>query len=166
MSLNNPLWQSALKLYGSAGVEQAALELQQAGCSINRLLLACYLAQQGLQLESSLLRGDALEWQQAVTHPLRAVRYRVREQKAQRDDLDQCYRALREAELACEQVELMMLWQSLSTANLCSKPSGRELARANLERVLVEAGITDPACVDAPLGVLIAAAFPDPLVSG
>ncbi|MBV1787843.1 TIGR02444 family protein [Marinobacterium sp. D7] len=166
MSLNNPLWQTALRLYAVPGVEQAALELQRAGCSINRMLLACYLAQQGRRLVPALLIGEALEWQQALTHPLRELRYRVRARKAENEELEPCYRAFRQAELACEQVELMLLWDALSALELPTAEAGEPLARRNLEQVLVASGVSDPGRFDAELSLLIGATLADPLASG
>jgi uncharacterized protein (TIGR02444 family) len=158
MALDNPLWQYALDLYARPGVTAAALQLQAAGASINRLLLACYLARQGRELPPDLLAGAACDWQRAITHPLRAVRYRVREQKQARPELDACYRRLREAELATEQVELMLLWQQLGELSPDPAPPGPALARRNLQRVLH--GIEGD--IDAPLETLIGAAFPAP----
>lgn len=166
MSLNNPLWQSALQLYRQPGVEAAALALQQAGCSVNRLLMACFLARRGQRLVPDLLAGEALEWQRELTQPLRRLRYTVRRCKAERAELEPCYRALRDAELACEQVELMLLWEALSALELPAETPGRALARANLERVLEEAGVKDSGRFDARLEVFVAAVFPDPLAGG
>ncbi|GGC09298.1 hypothetical protein GCM10011352_39600 [Marinobacterium zhoushanense] len=166
MSLNNPLWQTALRLYALPGVETAALQLQRAGCSINRLLMACYLAQQGRRLVPELLAGEALDWQREITYPLRALRYRVRTRKGERAELEPCYSALRKAELACEQVELMLLWEGLSALALPSAAAGEALARANLELVLVESGVDDLRRFDDQVAVLINAALADPLVSG
>ena len=103
-ALETPLWHYALGLYSRPGVEAAALALQQAGLSINRLLFACWLASEGRELKSDYLQGEALQWQRELTHPLRALRYRVRGQKAAAPELEACYRKLREAELAAEQV--------------------------------------------------------------
>lgn len=166
MSLDNPLWQYALKLYARPGVEQAALELQQAGCSINRLLTACYLGQRGLRLMPALLEGEALEWQRELTHPVRVLRYRVRNRKGLRAEMESCYHALREAELACEQVELMLLWETICDTRLPTARVGVALIRSNLEIALSESGVGAWSEFDAPLQVLIEATLSDPLVSG
>ncbi len=166
MALDNPLWRFALDLYARPGVESAALELQTFGCSINRLILACFLAQRGERLTSELLTGDALEWQQQLSHPLRALRYKVRSLKAEAPDLDHCYRKLREAELACEQVEIMLLWQTLEKCSLPPAAAGVELLRANVEQIVAEIGEEAVTQASSQIDAFIHAAFPDQLASG
>jgi len=53
-----------------------------------------------------------------------------------RAELDACYQCLREAELAAEQVELMLLWEQIERRSLNPAPAGATLARLNLQRVL------------------------------
>lgn len=158
-ALDNPLWRYALELYACPGVQAAALSLQAAGASINRLLLACYLGTQGRELASELLCGAAAEWQQEITQPLRALRYRVRENRLGRGELDACYRRLREAELAAEQVELMLLWEQLEALSLSLATAGRALVRNNLQQVLAGAvpGSLEP--YQSQLETLVGAAF-------
>ncbi|WP_051298655.1 TIGR02444 family protein [Marinobacterium litorale] len=165
MPLDNPLWHYALKLYAKPGVEQAALELQNAGCSINRLLLACFLARRGERLTPDMLSGEALEWQRELTHPLRVLRYRVRNRKSERPELDAFYRRLREAELAAEQVELSLLWESIESDERPAAPAGESLARTNLQVVLADAGPTLVPRFSAQLEVLVHAAFGSDLAS-
>ena len=59
----------------------------------------------------SITCNEADHWQQEMTHPLRGIRYKVRERKQQEPEYDACYQKLRQAELACEQVELALLYQ-------------------------------------------------------
>lgn len=134
-TLDTPLWHYALKLYSQPGVESAALTLQQTGLSINRLLFACWLAREGLELDPGYLQGDALEWQQTLTHPLRTLRYRVRGQKTALPELEGCYRKLREAELAAEQVELWLLWRQVERCQARPDRAGSALAWRNLHRL-------------------------------
>lgn len=159
MALDNPLWQYALELYARPGVREAALALQEAGASINRLLLACYLATQGLELDAALLAGPAQDWQREITHPLRALRYRVREHKLTRAELDACYQRLREAELAAEQVELMLLWEQIERQALQPGPVGAALARRNLQRVLSRLPVQAQVSCAPQLEIMVAAAF-------
>lgn len=112
MKLENALWHYALRLYSQDGVEQACLTLQRAGLSINRLLLCCWLGQDvGRRLALEQLE-EATNWQADVTHPMRALRYAVRSHKQQDDSYQAVYAAMRKAELACEQVELALMYQA------------------------------------------------------
>lgn len=165
MSLENPLWRYALDLYSRPGVEAAALELQTLGCSINRLILACFLAQQGKQLTPELLQGEAQAWQRELTHPLRTLRYRVREQKAERAELDVCYRKLREAELACEQVEIMLLWQRVEKIDQ-AQVLKEDLLRSNIELIVAEIGDQAVMQASSQIDAFIAVVDPDRLASG
>ncbi|WP_415895379.1 TIGR02444 family protein [Neptuniibacter sp. PT34_22] len=111
MQLKNDLWDFALNFYQQPGIEQSCLELQnEFGLSINRLIFACWGGIQGYVLES-ITCNEADHWQQEMTHPLRGIRYKVRERKQQGAEYDACYQKLRQAELACEQVELALLYQ-------------------------------------------------------
>ncbi len=136
MALENALWHFALKFYAQPGVETACLELQNRfGLSINRLIWSCWAAQQGIALApDDFLEAPAQQWQQQITVPLREVRYRVRQQRSEQQDLDACYQALRKAELACEQVELALLYAAVSER----KPGagGAELLDNNLRQYL------------------------------
>ncbi len=115
MALDNPLWRSALALYARPGVEHCCLRLQDQGAAINRLLLACWLGQRGVPVDEARWRALNHEWRQTVTEPLRQIRYRVRTLRAQQPALDDSYRALLQAELAAEQVELMQLWHAVQS---------------------------------------------------
>jgi uncharacterized protein (TIGR02444 family) len=137
MSLENPLWQYALTLYSRSGVEQCCLQLQDQGAVVNRLLFACWLASQGIKLDHDRLHQSGNRWQPEVTRPLRAVRFRVREQLAALPEAEACYRALRQAELAAEQLELMLLWQD-GQSWLPDSEVGAALFQHNLQQVLGE----------------------------
>lgn len=133
MSLENPLWQYALRLYSRPGVEQCCLQLQDQGAVVNRLLFACWLASQGIRLDRDRLHQSDNRWQPEVTRPLRVVRLRVREQLAALPEAEACYRALRQAELAAEQLELMLLWQQGQSWSPDSQVSAA-LFRHNLQQ--------------------------------
>ncbi len=155
MKLENDLWSFALQLYAAEGVESACLELQQAGMSINRIIYAIWLGLEGRELDITATAA-ADRWQSEVTHPLRALRYRVRVEKQQSADYAECYGAMRKAELACEQQELALLHAAhtamplaspgaaLVVENLaryrdnCTLEAGREIKPA-LRQVLVQA---------------------------
>lgn len=132
MALDNPLWRYALALYASPGVEASCLELQGQGAAVNRLLLACWLGQQGVAVADDDWQALDVAWRQSVTEPLRQIRYRVRALREQQPELDACYRALRQAELAAEQVELMQLWQTVAGWPTQPADAGRALLLDNL----------------------------------
>ncbi|GAA0792998.1 TIGR02444 family protein [Marinobacterium sediminicola] len=111
MALDNPLWRYALALYAQPGVEQCCLQLQEQGAAINRLLLACWLGRMGVAVDHDRWQLLDTEWRQAITEPLRQIRYRVRERRTFEPEVEACYQALRQAELAAEQIELLRLWR-------------------------------------------------------
>ncbi|MGB0732495.1 MAG: TIGR02444 family protein [Pontibacterium sp.] len=113
MNLDNALWQFALHHYAKPEVEQACLNLQTHGLSVNRLLHALWASEQGIAIEHcDLAAADA--WRAKFTTEQRRLRYAIREEKQafMDDTLDQVYAAMRKAELACEQVELALLAQA------------------------------------------------------
>ena len=112
MQLQNPLWAFALKVYSYSEVEACCLALQNDyGMSINRLLYAAWLATQQKLLDTATLkRSVAQQWQSGMTHPLRALRYRVRSLRVDEPALDAFYTAMRKAELEAEKVELAYLY--------------------------------------------------------
>lgn len=108
MQLENELWHFALDFYSQSEVEHCCLSLQdQYGLSINRIIFSCWCGVQGLEVAGPQFQEAAL-WQKEITHPLRALRYKARERKEAYPD---CYAKLRQAELACEQVELSLLYE-------------------------------------------------------
>jgi len=127
MQLKNDLWDFALNFYQQPGIEQSCLDLQnEFGLSINRLIFACWGGIQGYDLDS-IACDEADNWQQEMTHPLRGLRYKVRERKQQESEYDACYQKLRQAELACEQIELALLYQQ-----------GKQAAQKQASSVLIE----------------------------
>lgn len=154
MNIENPLWQFALKLYTSPSVESCCLAFQLRGVSINRLLCCCWAGVEGYRTtEAMLTSGSASRWQEQVTLPVREVRYRVRELKLQQADLEPCYKALRTAELATEQVELAMLYQVVSEAD--KEQGGILLVKHNLENYLVGLGVVSDPDLLAQLATLL-----------
>lgn len=113
MQLKNDLWDFALNFYQQPGVEQNCLALQeQHKLSVNRLIFACWSGVNGYSLSVDKL-DEADSWQREFTHPLRQLRYLLREEKQENSELDNCYQKFRQAELACEQVELALLYQQV-----------------------------------------------------
>lgn len=133
MKLENDLWSFALHFYQQPGVETLCLKLQNSyGLSINRLLLACWAGYQGRVLDTAQF-SEADKWQSQITQPLRQLRYRVRERKTE-SGFETCYQALRKAELACEQVELALLFEMAQVAEMA--PGGALLVEKNLQLYL------------------------------
>jgi len=83
----NPFWDYALELYRREGVEGACLDLQQRhGLDVNLVLLCCWLATRGVEVERDWLArvGAIVErWQAEVVRPLRGVRNRLKAELAQ-----------------------------------------------------------------------------------
>jgi len=167
MQLQNALWDYALDLYAAEGVTDACLALQGEGASINRLLFCCWLGQEGRELLPGTA-SDALEWQQQITHPLRALRYQVRAMQQQASGYQGCYKAMRQAELACEQVELALLFASAEGLPQSDKAG---LAAKNIKNYLVDAGIAVDHAMLANIEVVLTAAgavpehWPEPLIA-
>jgi uncharacterized protein (TIGR02444 family) len=71
------LWEFAQRVYGSAGVPEACLDLQARGIDVNMLLFCCWAGASVGVLPVSVL-GEALaesdRWAESVVCPLRAVR--------------------------------------------------------------------------------------------
>lgn len=133
MQLRNDLWDFAINFYQQPGVETACLLLQeQFELSINRIIYASWCGCQGYELSLDELAGLADQWQGSITHPLRAIRYKVRAIKQDEPDVAACYQKLREAELACEQVELAMLYTQVTISSAAE--GSVDLAYQNLIR--------------------------------
>ncbi|SIS87032.1 TIGR02444 family protein [Neptunomonas antarctica] len=112
MQLQNPLWAFALKVYSHSEVEQCCLTLQNDyGMSINRLLFAGWLATQHKPINILALKHSAAgQWQNDITHPLRALRYQVRGDHSSEPAFASFYKAMRQAELEAEKIELAYLY--------------------------------------------------------
>lgn len=159
MKLENDLWHYALRLYGQPGVESACLELQKTGLSINRLLFCLWLGQDaGRQLDLTVLQG-ATDWQSEITHPLRALRYKVRTYKQQDETYQACYSAMRKAELACEQLELALMYDVAE--QMLKGEAGSSLVLENLAGYLNGCTLNAAPSVTAAFEPLLQAALPE-----
>lgn len=139
MELHNPLWEFALDLYAKPGIEAICLDLQnQHELSINRLIFAVWAARERKLLDlKHLTCSDVSEWQQPISHPLRTVRYKVRERLDSHPELAGVYKSLRKAELQSEQVEIAYLYY-VSQGWGCASGSAVELLQENLSVVASE----------------------------
>ena len=147
MQLDNPLWRYALKVYSTPSVEQACLDAQQKGLHVNTLLFCCWLASRGEHYGPQYFSNILTLWRDPVLHPLRQVRYHVRELLQQHPQLKFCYQHLKQSELAAEQVDMALLWQ-LHQLHTLSVPvdsslavSSKALAQSNIASYLKAANI-------------------------
>ena len=105
----NPFWDFSLALYGSPGVAEACLGLQDdAGLDVNLVLYACYLANQGLALnpaQAAAVDQCCSDWRDTVVQPVRALRRELKETAGHVSEL------LLAAELAGERQQQNMIWQ-------------------------------------------------------
>lgn len=140
MELHNPLWDFALELYAKPGIEAICLDLQnEHKLSINRLIFAVWAAKEQKLLDlKRLTSSDANEWQQPIAHPLRSVRYKVRERLDNHPELENVYKNLRKAELQSEQVEIAYLYY-VSQGWGRSASSASELLKENLSVITAKA---------------------------
>jgi uncharacterized protein (TIGR02444 family) len=106
------LWNFALQLYGRQGVEQACLQLQNAGADVCLLLCACWLQQGGQAFSAEhceQLQRLAQPWQQQVITPLRQLRQSWRAGAQQQPELAVLREQLKVLELQSEQHLLSQL---------------------------------------------------------
>lgn len=101
---------------------------------MNLLLLACWLGSRGVSLTPERCGMLSANWRVDVTEPLRLIRYQVRDRGLLQPEVEACYRLLKQAELAAEQVELMQLWQTTRDWPVAPASAGVALIRANLEQ--------------------------------
>lgn len=113
----NPLWEFALDYYASEDVAQCLLALQdEDGYQINVLILAVWLSSKGLKLHKLPAREEqAARWYRDVSVNIRALRKSVKLANSEDDNVEillaHCYKKILSAELAVEEVELMLLYQ-------------------------------------------------------
>lgn len=107
LSLDNPLWQTALSLWSDTAVADACLSLQSQGVSVSRLLTGIWLALHGVSW-----RGDEDEairaWRDDCTGVLRQLRQTL-EKNTPADTLRD---TLKRAELEAERLELAWIYQT------------------------------------------------------
>lgn len=103
------LWNFALELYARAGVEQACLELQEAGNDVCLLLTGAWLQRRGVRcLDERLQALQALAgpWQRVVVTPLRQVRQDWRANASQDAELAALREQVKKLELQAERILL------------------------------------------------------------
>lgn len=117
LSLDNPLWHTAIALWRDPGVADACLQLQHAGWSVSRLLTAVWLTTLNKRWDGTEPEGLA-DWRDRYTLSLRTLRQNL-------DKNGPC-NILREqiktAELAAEKIELA--WICYIHSMDCNNMSG------------------------------------------
>lgn len=107
LSLDNPLWRTALSLWSDAAVAEACLALQSQGLSVSRLLTGIWLAAHGVSWtgdEDAAIRA----WRADCTGVLRQLRQTL----AKNTPADTLRDALKRAELEAERLELAWIYQT------------------------------------------------------
>ncbi|MBI3702368.1 MAG: TIGR02444 family protein [Rhizobiales bacterium] len=152
--LDTPLWAFALAVYGSDGVADDCLDLQERlGLDVNILLFAAFLGTvEGVGLEVSDIAAASAEvahWQAEIVRPLRHVRRTLKPMRA-----EGLRAQVKAAELEAEKIEMAMLWQ-WSRAELAGRQRADDVLAANLRTVLEFYGANQ---AEAALPRLLAAA--------
>ena len=135
MSEDNAFWNYAVEIYSRPGVKALCLGLQDSyQCSVNRLLFALWLAQQGRALADNLETPEIKRWRSERLEPLRRLRYLLKVDVVEDPALDKCYQMLKETELEAEKVEISMLQSCLHRCPLAAQQEG--LGLRNLHRAV------------------------------
>src|SRR6187431_1714928 len=105
------LWTFALDLYACPAVKDHCLSLQtRAGADINLILLLLYAAVRGVGLGVSHVRQldrSCADWRATVVRPVREIRQAVKHSEV--PNSVEVYSMLKEAELAAEKAQLLLL---------------------------------------------------------
>lgn len=113
MNLDNPLWHFAIQFYLRPGMQAHLLRLQEESLPVNLLLAAAWCVHNRVDPQLLLDEQAAANWRAEITAPTRALRYRLRPYQKEIPDV---YEQYKKAELAAEQVEIALLWNSLRSA--------------------------------------------------
>lgn len=106
MNDGRSLWDFALALYSSPGVEETVLHLQdQANANVNVLLWACWLQKRGIVLTESMLASAkaAIEsWDESVVQVLRKLRRQLKSEEGKSAVIAALRGEIKSAELLAE----------------------------------------------------------------
>ncbi|MNE54512.1 hypothetical protein D3C80_1492950 [compost metagenome] len=106
------VWSFAVALYARPGVEDACLQLQDAGADVLLLLSGAWLGRAGVDYSEErlgALRAVAAPWQRQVIAPLRALRQSWRTQAQQDEQLAGLREQIKRLELEAEKMALSRL---------------------------------------------------------
>lgn len=119
------VWQANLALYEKTGVSELLLTYQnQLAANVNLILLLHYLQQQQISLsvaDISKLHHQVSQFNQQFTAPLRSFRAECKQQLNSAANYSQLRKALLEAELELERLELGCLIETSATCQPSSK---------------------------------------------
>ncbi len=115
LPLDNPFWQFSLGVWQQPGIESMLINLQdQAGCSVNLLLLACWSGSRQCLIAPHFNSSKALcdRRDQAYIHPLRQVRRACAQESAYKELKGPCLKLELQMEqhLQAELFELARDW--------------------------------------------------------
>lgn len=167
---DHPFWDFSLQVYGSAGVPEACLELQEAhGVDVNVVLFCCWLGRSGRGRldagEVAAMRASVAEWHEAVVRGVRAVRQRLKGGMAPAPVAlsEPLRRRLASIEVQLEHVEQLMLAGAVDRAPDEARAAPARLADAvaNVGGYLEAAGIRAGAADAARLAAILGPVFPD-----
>lgn len=157
----NPLWEFAIEFYGRDGVQSHCLDLQdQHDDDVLCLLLCCWCAVEGIELEQQWLDGvlgDAAwrQWRGECIEALRRLRRNLKHSTlAGAGDLRQ---RVKDLELAAEKLAVEYLHRHLGDARAAVAPSAAGLC-TNLQRYRRSAALPPMSAAD--MLPLLRAAFP------
>jgi uncharacterized protein (TIGR02444 family) len=167
---DHPFWNFSLAVYGSDGVPQACLDLQDAHqLDVNILLCCLWLGASG----RGALSGDEMstvteavhDWHHDIVRGLRAVRQRLKGgMPPAPEDLSEPLRArAQKLEIDLEHVEQLMLAASVERAPDDAADGGARIraALANVGRYFDAIGARQTAVDRRSLAVILRAAFAD-----
>jgi uncharacterized protein (TIGR02444 family) len=166
LELDNPFWCFSLAVYGSAGVSEACLAVQdELRGDVNLLLFCAWLgAARGVRLDEAMiatLEQRIAAWNEAATHPLRTARRAI---KTLPESLDPAVADLRKdaatLELRAEQIAQALLYAQASafegaSGDVATAEANVALYMAALERAAgkPQGAISAAALIEAAMGV-------------
>lgn len=130
ITLQNPLWAFALKVYPK--LSEPLLALQSEGARVNQLLAALWCVKTGRAWPGPI-PSKIEAWHNTEVLPMRQRRMALKPQLVDHPDLEKLYQAYKQVELNCERVELAMLHQWLD-----GFPSGQRVDLAETILLVLE----------------------------
>ncbi|MEX1031842.1 MAG: TIGR02444 family protein [Cellvibrionaceae bacterium] len=139
------LWEFALALYSSPGVEETALHLQDAGnINVNILLWACWLEARAIPLTPALLsqaKSTIVAWDTEVIRVLRGLRRRLAQLEPEQETAQQIRGLIKQAELLAEKRCLSLLGDMATPLGGEALPLGHNMG-CYLKDLPIEANLT------------------------
>jgi uncharacterized protein (TIGR02444 family) len=166
----NPFWDFSLRIYGSEGVSDSCIALQdECGADVNLLLFCGWLGTTGWgRLGPQDIRAahdKTIAWQSGVVEPLRAVRRRLRQgfSTIPIEYSDSLHASVMALELSAEHVQQASLSANVETPE---EPEGSLKERAavtatNIADYFVMGGVREIGDWRRHLVILMAAFFPE-----